>query len=125
LAGNRIQELFEIEKLAEMPQLLELSLSQNPVSRKPNYRTVVVKRLLQLLVLDGKEITQEERRRVEGIGIAVDPKQQPLVHFQQFPTVKVPVRLNPVNFEGVFNNMRSQLDSQTPNGPPIMAGQGK
>jgi len=80
-AGNRIQELFEIEKLAEMPSLLELSLMQNPVSRKPNYRTVVVKRLLQLLVLDGKEITQEERRRVEGIGIVVDPKQQPLVHF--------------------------------------------
>jgi len=80
-AGNRIQELFEIEKLADMPSLLELSLMQNPVSRKPNYRTVVVKRLLQLLVLDGKEITQEERRRVEGIGIVVDPKQQPLVHF--------------------------------------------
>ena len=45
-SGNRIQELFEIEKLAELPQLLELTLLQNPVARKPNYRMVVIKRLL-------------------------------------------------------------------------------
>jgi len=46
VAGNRIQELFEIEKLAELPQLLELTLLQNPVARKPNYRMVVIKRLI-------------------------------------------------------------------------------
>ena len=74
LSGNRIQELFEIEKLAELPQLLELSLSQNPVARKPNYRIVVIKRLMQLIVFDGKEISQDERRRVEGVGGMIDQK---------------------------------------------------
>jgi hypothetical protein len=43
--------------LAELPQLLELTLLQNPVARKPNYRMVVIKRLLSLLVFDGKEIS--------------------------------------------------------------------
>ena len=29
-----------------------------------------------------------------------------MIHFAQYPTVKVPVKLNAVNFEGVFNNMK-------------------
>ena len=74
---------------------------------------------MSLLVLDGKEVTIEERRRIEGSGIVMDPKaQQPLVHFQQYPTVKVPVKLNPVNFDGVFNNVRMQVDTQTPSSLP-------
>ena len=32
------------------------------------------------------------------------------MHFQQYPTVKVPVKLNPVNFDGVFNNMKFQME---------------
>lgn len=49
-------------------------MTQNPVARKPNYRMVVIKRLMQLLVFDGKEISQEERRRVEGTGGIIDQK---------------------------------------------------
>jgi hypothetical protein len=42
----------------------------------------VIKRLLSLLVLDGKEVTIDERKKIEGSGIVMDPKsQQPLVHF--------------------------------------------
>ena len=74
VSGNRIQELFEIEKLAELPHLLELSMMANPIARKPNYRMVVIKRLIQLLVFDGKEISQEERKRVEGTGGIIDSK---------------------------------------------------
>lgn len=75
----------------------------------------MIKRLLSLLVLDAKEVTIDERKRIEGSGIVMDPKsQQPLVHFQQYPTVKVPVKLNPVNFDGVFNNVRMQGDALTP-----------
>jgi len=36
-----------------------------------------------------------------------------MVHFSQYPTVKVPVKLNAVNFEGVFNNIKLFQD-QTP-----------
>jgi len=74
VSGNRIQELFEIEKLAELPHLLELSMMANPIARKPNYRMVVIKRLVQLLVFDGKEISQEERKRVEGTSGIIDSK---------------------------------------------------
>jgi len=83
VSNNRVQELFEIEKLAELPQLLDLSLIANPIARKANYRMVVIKRLLQLLVLDGKEITPEERKRIEGTAPLIDPKQvgASMVHF--------------------------------------------
>lgn len=73
---------------------------------------IVIKRLIPLMVFDGKEITNEERKRIEGATGMIDPKQgqAPLVHFQQYPTVKVPVKLNPVNFEGVFNNVKFQME---------------
>jgi len=76
--------LFEVEKLAELPQLLDLSMIANPIARKPNYRIVVIKRLIQLLVLDGKEITPEERKKIEGTAAMIDQKQgnASMVHFQ-------------------------------------------
>ena len=58
-----------------MPQLLDLSLIHNPIARKPNYRMIVIKRLIQLMVFDGKEITIEERKRIEGATSIIDPKQ--------------------------------------------------
>ena len=75
ISNNRILELFEIEKLAELPNLLDLSLLHNPIARKPNYRMIVIKRLIQLMVFDGKEITMEERKRIEGATGMIDPKQ--------------------------------------------------
>lgn len=27
-----------------------------------------------------------------------------MIHYSQYPTAKVPVKLNSVNFDGVFNN---------------------
>lgn len=35
------------------------------MSRKPNYRNAIIKRLPALIILDGKEITSDERQRVE------------------------------------------------------------
>ena len=38
-----------------------------------------------------------------------------MIHFAQYPTVKVPVKLNAVNFDGVFNNMKMyQVEQPTP-----------
>lgn len=68
VAGNKVNELFEIDKLVELMNLLELSLLHNPVSRKFNYRAVTIKKLINLLVLDGREITGDERRHLEGYG---------------------------------------------------------
>jgi hypothetical protein len=63
---------------------MEISLMNNPVSRKPNYRTAIIKRLPALIVLDGKEITPEERMRIEQAGGGMmpgDPKAPPMIHF--------------------------------------------
>ena len=46
------------------------------------YRTAIIKRLPVLMVLDGKEILQDERERVEFQGGLKDNKMmQPMVHF--------------------------------------------
>ena len=68
VSGNRILEFWEVDRLSELPHLMEISLMNNPVSRKPNYRTAIIKRLPALIVLDGKEITSEERMRIEQVG---------------------------------------------------------
>jgi len=44
---------------------MELSLLNNPAARKPNYRHALIKRLPSLIILDGKEISGDERMRVE------------------------------------------------------------
>lgn len=47
---------------------MEIALINNPMTRKPNYRTAIIKRLPALIILDGKEITPEERQRIEQSG---------------------------------------------------------
>lgn len=42
----------------------------NPMARKPNYRNAIIKRLPSLIIMDGKEITGEERARIEMTGVA-------------------------------------------------------
>ncbi|KAJ3352700.1 Leucine-rich repeat-containing protein 9 [Entophlyctis luteolus] len=65
LNGNRISEVIEIEKM-KLPSLLELSLLSNTVSRKVLYRVVVVLRLPQVVVIDGREVTEDDRKRAEA-----------------------------------------------------------
>jgi len=68
MSGNRVPEFWEVDRLSELPHLMEIALMNNPVSRKPNYRNAIIKRLPALIVLDGKEITNEERQRIELTG---------------------------------------------------------
>lgn len=68
MSGNRVPEFWEVDRMSELPHLMEISLMNNPVSRKPNYRNAIIKRLPALIVLDGKEITPEERQRIEQNG---------------------------------------------------------
>lgn len=56
---------MELERISELPHLIELSLLSTPLSRKPQYRLAVLKRLPLLEILDGKDIPQEEKRRIE------------------------------------------------------------
>ena len=121
MSGNRVPEFREVDRLSELPHLMEIALMNNPVARKPNYRNAIIKRLPALIVLDGKEISNEERQRIELTGgmmgtMPNDQKTQPMIHFAQFPTVKVPVKLNAVNFDGVFNNIKAYSEGQ---GAPV------
>lgn len=99
IVSNRIQDFVEIERLRELPNLMELVLSNNPIVRKVPYRLNVIKRLPQLMFLDAQEITNEERERVE---LAQESKPPPLVHLVPQPTQKIPVKLTSVNFDAVF-----------------------
>ena len=65
VSGNRLAEFWEVDRLSELPHLMEIALLNNPMTRKPNYRTAIIKRLPALIILDGKEISPEERQRIE------------------------------------------------------------
>jgi len=118
LSGNRLTDLFELDRLYDFERLEELVLTGNPITRKNMYRLSVIKRLPTLRVLDDKDVTQEERERVE---IAQEVKQQPpLVHLAQMPTTKVPVKLTSVNFDGVFSGMKPPDPLISQPAPPIV-----
>ena len=121
--GNRLAEFWEVDRLAELVYLMEISLMNNPMTRKPQYRLNIIKKLQNLIVLDSKEITMEERNRIETSHIYDAQKAPPMIHYSQYPQSKVPVKLNAVNFDGVFNNLKYNMqDGQT---PQAMQMQGK
>ena len=60
-SNNRISELSDIDKIQNLPNLLELSLLANPIERKIGYRNGVIKKFPKLLFLDCKEVTEEEK----------------------------------------------------------------
>jgi len=92
---------------------MELCLTSNPIYKKPMYRASVIKRLPNLLILDTREISGEERERIDSV-MMHEAKAPPMIHFSQYPAAKVPVKLNSVNFDGVFNSMKSFADQQYP-----------
>jgi len=60
---NRISELGEIDEIGEIPQLRELNLCHNSVSRKTFYRQEVLKRIPSLNTIDSKDVSPDERNR--------------------------------------------------------------
>ena len=54
--SNRISDIPDIEKLSELNYLKELELNGNALSRRPGYRHAVLKKLPNLLYLDGRVI---------------------------------------------------------------------
>lgn len=61
LTNNRLVNLVEIDPLASLPKLQYLSLLDNNITKKPNYRLYVIHRLKKLRVLDFKKVKQKER----------------------------------------------------------------
>jgi Leucine-rich repeat (LRR) protein len=67
-SGNRLGEFYEVDRMSDLPHLMEISLMNNPMSRKPNYRNAIIKKLPALIMMDGKDISAEERQRVDLTG---------------------------------------------------------
>ncbi|XP_043553199.1 leucine-rich repeat-containing protein 9 [Chiloscyllium plagiosum] len=65
LGVNKIQDIGELEKLDSLPNLTELSVVGNPVSRKMLYRPFLVFRLTKLQILDGVPVTMDEKEKAE------------------------------------------------------------
>ena len=61
LAHNRINDFLEVDKLHSLKHLLQLTLHNNPVTRKPHYRARAVKNIPTLTFLDSLEVTPNER----------------------------------------------------------------
>jgi Leucine-rich repeat (LRR) protein len=72
LTCNRVVEVAEVEKLVAHPELYELTLLSNPVTRKQVYRPMVLRHCPGLRYLDGKEVTMEERDHVDYLFSPVD-----------------------------------------------------
>ncbi|KAJ0045953.1 hypothetical protein Pint_05523 [Pistacia integerrima] len=61
LTNNRFVNLVEIDPLASLPKLQFLSLLDNNITKKPNYRLYVIHKLKSLRVLDFKKVKNKER----------------------------------------------------------------
>jgi len=61
LTNNKLSKFSDIEPLADLPTLTTVSLMDNPVSKKINYRLYVIHLLPNLRVLDFRKVKQKER----------------------------------------------------------------
>ncbi|KAG4997132.1 hypothetical protein JHK82_027905 [Glycine max] len=67
LTNNRIVNLVEIDPLASLPKLHFLSLLDNNITKKPNYRLYVINKLKSLRVLDFKKVKNKERLEAKNL----------------------------------------------------------
>uniref|UniRef100_H2Z1T9 Uncharacterized protein n=1 Tax=Ciona savignyi TaxID=51511 RepID=H2Z1T9_CIOSA len=65
LGMNRIQDMMELEKLEALPNLIEVSVIGNAVSRRLLHRPMLVFQQPNLHTIDGITVTPEERTKAE------------------------------------------------------------
>ena len=56
LTNNRLVNLVELDPLASLPKLQTLSLLDNNITKKPNYRLYVIHKLKKLRILDFRKV---------------------------------------------------------------------
>ncbi|XWS41149.1 hypothetical protein CRYUN_Cryun17cG0055600 [Craigia yunnanensis] len=67
LTNNRLVNLVEIDPLSSLPKLQFLSLLDNNITKKPNYRLYVIHKLKSLRILDFKKVKAKERLEAENL----------------------------------------------------------
>ncbi|XP_025105112.1 leucine-rich repeat-containing protein 9-like isoform X2 [Pomacea canaliculata] len=65
LGSNRIHDPADLEKLETLYNLRDISLINNPVTRRLMHRVVLIHHLPNLLVIDGITVTEDEQYRTE------------------------------------------------------------
>lgn len=66
LTNNRIVSLAEIDNIAKLKQLQVLSLLDNPVISRPNYRLYTIFKIPTLKVLDFQKVKKKEREEASA-----------------------------------------------------------
>lgn len=61
LTNNRITDLGQLDHLSGFSNLQHLSLVDNPVTRRPNYRLYAIHKLPSVRILDFRKVKQSER----------------------------------------------------------------
>ena len=98
LGTNRICDLAELERIDHLSETLtQITLANNPVTRKQHYRLALTQRLSELTLLDDREVTSEERARAQGLICADAPT--PGGNDRQW--LKVPLKITSMDFEMV------------------------
>ncbi|KAI8388128.1 L domain-like protein [Radiomyces spectabilis] len=67
LTNNSLQELGDLEVLAQFKKLTKLCLLDNPVAKKRYYRLYVIHKVPQLRLLDFNKIKQKEREEAKQL----------------------------------------------------------
>ncbi|XP_040569924.1 U2 small nuclear ribonucleoprotein A' [Lepeophtheirus salmonis] len=66
LTNNSLQELADLERLAKIKSLTNLSLMSNPVISKPDYRLYLIHKLPNLRMLDFRKVKLKEREEAKA-----------------------------------------------------------
>lgn len=74
LTNNKFASLSDLDPLACLTRLRTLSLLENPVTLKPNYRLYIIHLLPELRLLDFKKIKQKEREEAKALFGTFDAK---------------------------------------------------
>ncbi|XP_076939679.1 U2 small nuclear ribonucleoprotein A'-like [Bidens hawaiensis] len=76
LTNNRLVNLVEIDPLASLPKLQYLSLLDNNITKKPNYRLYVIHKLKPLRLLDFKKVKQKEQIEAAKLFVSEEAEEE-------------------------------------------------
>lgn len=69
LHGNSIQNISEVKKLKTLKNLIRLTLHGNPIDSIPQYRSLVIHLVPQLVTLDFAPVVTSEHNSVAPVGL--------------------------------------------------------
>lgn len=67
LTTNRIADASEISRLSHLESLTSIKLVHNPIARRPIYRGSLIRSKPQLVLIDGHEISSDEKTKFLGV----------------------------------------------------------